>query len=224
MKSSSQPKITTNASGKPLIQRPGRRERKRDATRERIFRTALKLFAKRGFTETTVEDITEAADVGKGTFFNYFPGKEHVLFAFADMQIGRIERGAEGALRGNVPVREMLRQTVQALAEEPGKSAALVRAIVGTAMSNPELRGFMRGKMKHGRAAVTGVLRLGQERGEVRLDIPADVLARAVHQAFFGGLALWALDEEGELAERQERMFELVWLGITTEAANGGKK
>ncbi|HLJ42079.1 MAG TPA: TetR family transcriptional regulator, partial [Candidatus Acidoferrales bacterium] len=55
--------------------RGGRRERRRTETRERIFRAALDLFAERGFMETTVEDITEAADVGKGTFFNYFPTK-----------------------------------------------------------------------------------------------------------------------------------------------------
>ena len=38
------------------------------ATRERIFRAALKLFAERGVLAVTVEDITEAADVGKGEF------------------------------------------------------------------------------------------------------------------------------------------------------------
>ena len=57
----------------------GRRERHREETRQRLFDAALKLFAERGYLETTVEDITEAADVGKGTFFNYFPTKEHVL-------------------------------------------------------------------------------------------------------------------------------------------------
>src|SRR5437899_3870437 len=59
--------------------KPGRRERRRTETRERIFRAAMQLFAQHGFFSTTVEDITEAADVGKGTFFNYFPSKEHVL-------------------------------------------------------------------------------------------------------------------------------------------------
>jgi AcrR family transcriptional regulator len=38
-----------------------RRQRKSAELRERLFRAALTLFAKKGFTETTVEDITEAA-------------------------------------------------------------------------------------------------------------------------------------------------------------------
>ena len=64
---------------------PSRRERRSAELRERLFRSALQLFAQKGFAETTVEDITEAADVGKGTFFNYFPSKDHILLAFSDM-------------------------------------------------------------------------------------------------------------------------------------------
>src|SRR5216683_1954195 len=58
---------------------PSRRQRRSADIRERLFGAALQLFAQKGFAETTVEDITEAADVGKGTFFNYFPSKDHIL-------------------------------------------------------------------------------------------------------------------------------------------------
>src|ERR1700721_3046046 len=71
--------------------RSDRRERRRLETRERLYRSALELFAERGYLETTVEDITEAADVGKGTFFNYFPTKEHVLASFGDERITAIQ-------------------------------------------------------------------------------------------------------------------------------------
>lgn len=64
--------------------REGRRERKRRQTRERIETTALKLFLERGFDGTTIEDITEAADVSKRSFFDYFPSKEEVVAAWQD--------------------------------------------------------------------------------------------------------------------------------------------
>src|SRR6202040_3879201 len=70
---------------------PDRRQRRSAEIRERLFRAALALFAKNGFAETTVEDITNAADVGKGTFFNYFPSKDHILIAFSDMQIAKLQ-------------------------------------------------------------------------------------------------------------------------------------
>ena len=63
-----------------------RRQRRSEENRARIFEAAVKLFAKHGFTNVTVEQITEAADVGKGTFFNYFPTKEHLLVAMAELR------------------------------------------------------------------------------------------------------------------------------------------
>ena len=74
-----------------------RRERHRVQTRDRLYRAALELFAERGFLETTVEDITEAADVGKGTFFNYFPTKEHILAEFGGERTAAVERALEKA-------------------------------------------------------------------------------------------------------------------------------
>jgi AcrR family transcriptional regulator len=62
----------------------GRRERKRRQTRGRIEHAAMALFLDRGFDQTTIEDITEAADVSKRSFFDYFPSKEDVVFAWQD--------------------------------------------------------------------------------------------------------------------------------------------
>lgn len=54
-------------------------ERKKAETKERIYQTAMALFLEQGYEETTVEQITERADVAKGTFFNHFPTKDAVL-------------------------------------------------------------------------------------------------------------------------------------------------
>src|SRR5262249_28708185 len=108
--------------------RSGRRERRRAETHERIFRAALQLFAQRGFLETTVEDITEAADVGKGTFFNYFPTKEHVLATFGAERLSIMERALDRVKRGG-PVIPVLRELLVDLAGQANENPALLRAI-----------------------------------------------------------------------------------------------
>ena len=202
-------------------QRPGRRERKRAETRERIFRAALALFVERGFAATTVEDITEAADVGKGTFFNYFPSKEHVLAAFPEMQVGKLKGVVAGLRETRQSIREVMRSLVHKLAEEPGRSPALVRAILGANLSSAPVRALVLGHMKRGWAALGEMYALGQRRGEVRRDVTPLQLAQATHQMFFGTLLLWAIEPSETLRDRLEHAFELFWPGIRAAGARG---
>src|SRR6185369_11026520 len=59
---------------------PDRRTRKRLATRQGISDAATRLFVERGFDNVTVDEIAEAADVGRMTVFNHFPRKEDLFF------------------------------------------------------------------------------------------------------------------------------------------------
>jgi AcrR family transcriptional regulator len=81
-----------------------RRERKKEETKERIFKAALKLFKAQGFAATTIDDIAAKADVAKGTFFNYFPRKEAVLGYVPEMWIVEAEEHAAAILQQPGPV------------------------------------------------------------------------------------------------------------------------
>ncbi|OLZ62517.1 hypothetical protein AV521_41830 [Streptomyces sp. IMTB 2501] len=59
----------------------GRRDRKKAATRRTLLHTATRMFAERGYQETTVKDIAAEAGVTERTFFRYFPSKEDLVFA-----------------------------------------------------------------------------------------------------------------------------------------------
>src|SRR5260370_33422429 len=126
----------------PLAPRstPGRRQRRSADIRERLFRAALNFFAQKGFAETTVEDITEAADVGKGTFFNYFPSKDHILLAFVEMQLGKLETAIEMARQTSEPMPKFLRYLGIRLTQEPTRNPAIVRAVLQAYLSTTPVR------------------------------------------------------------------------------------
>ena len=65
-----------------VIKEPARRERKKQETRAHLLSTAIRLMEEQGFDQVTVESIAAAADIGKGTIYNYFRTKEDIVVAF----------------------------------------------------------------------------------------------------------------------------------------------
>jgi AcrR family transcriptional regulator len=193
---------------------PGRRERRKSETRERIFRAALGLFVERGFFDTTVEDITEAADVGKGTFFRYFPSKEHVFGMMHEVQISKVMHAEAAAIAGDLPIHAVLRQFMQHIAEEPGRSQMLARGLLATVFTNEDIRKLLVGTLTRGRSHLERILALGQERGEVCCDLPVSAMARSFQQSVIGTLMLWSLDSPSNLRRRIDSTFEIYWSGI----------
>ncbi len=79
-----------------------RRERKKASVRARIIAEAIRLFCRKGIAAVTVDQIAEAADIGKGTIYNYFETKEDIVVAFmVDVERrvqGRLSRSSRAAL------------------------------------------------------------------------------------------------------------------------------
>src|SRR6266446_1201786 len=145
---------------------PDRRQRRSAEIRERLFRAALNLFAQKGFLETTVEDITEAADVGKGTFFNYFPSKDHILLAFGELQLGKLEAAIAMARQTNEPMPEFLRSLGIRMTQEPTRNPAIIRALLQAYLSTTPVREAMMDLQRRVHALHTQMIQLGQGRGD----------------------------------------------------------
>lgn len=115
----------------------GLRERKKAETHRRIERTALDLFAERGYDAVTVNEIAEAAGVAKVTLFTYFPTKESLVLGPVDNDdfAGAVARRAPG----QTPL-DALRAYLRALGAElvefdPAELATRMKVIFET----PEL-------------------------------------------------------------------------------------
>ena len=194
--------------------RADRRQRRSAEIRDRLFRSALSLFAQKGFAETTVEDITEAADVGKGTFFNYFPSKDHILLAFGEMQLGKLEAAVDEARRGNEPMPQFLRALGVRMTQEPTRNPEIIRALLQAYLSTTPVREAMLDLQKRVQGLHTQMIRLGQEQGEIRSDLPAEEMAYVFRQTIFGTLLIWSLYGDATLHSRIEAAFNLLWTGM----------
>jgi AcrR family transcriptional regulator len=192
----------------------GRRQRRAAETRLRLFRCALHLFAERGFSNVTVEDITEAADVGKGTFFNYFETKDHVLGVMAEVQLGKVREAAALAGEGTQTIHSVLHQLVQRLAEEPGRSPSLARAFISSFLASENVRALIKRNMQEGRKMIAEIVAAGQASGEIDPCLKKEKVAMQFLQTAMGTVLLWSLHGEPALEAWLEDSFQHFWRSI----------
>jgi TetR/AcrR family transcriptional regulator, cholesterol catabolism regulator len=194
------------------------RERKKTLTRERIYRKALELFRHKGFVGTTVEEIAGAAEVAKGTFFNYFPTKEAVLNYLGERQVLACAEEIQTALGDpGMTAREKLGFVLRRLAANVEAERDLMRMAVFEAMKAPDVLAAApyRGLLK---VAVVRLVGEGQARGEVRPSLDPDLVGSAVAGLYLSQVFEWcAAPEPYALGDRLDGMLGMLWQGIGVE-------
>ncbi len=158
---------------------PGRRERRKQALRQHIFDTAVSLFTRQGFRETTVEQIAEAADIAPATFFNHFRNKQAVLVEMTSMVVNHVHDLLERAFDRDADVRTRLVGFAEAAAADIGEASSIARDVVLT-MVRADSEGTEAPYLVYVQQPFADLLLEGQERGEVRDDLDAAFLAEMV--------------------------------------------
>ena len=166
-----------------------RRERKKEETRRRIFEAAVDLFRAKGFDATTVDEITERADVGRGTFFNYFPRKEAVLAYLSESRLVQAEENASDLLTAASPVREKLVELYLHAASAYEEDRELSRFVFAEWLK----RGFAptRDAGLRWEQLVLAILAQGRESGELRADVTAVRAAALLSGAYISTVYEW---------------------------------
>ena len=171
-----------------------RRVRKKARTRREILEAALSLFEREGFDAVTVEQICQAADVARGTFFLHFPAKSALLLEWN---------------------RQLASDFRQRLSEPRGSAAAEYRMLVDHVgrhwvrhadVMGAMLRDFLTqaGAESDLRALVEEIVRRGQERGEFRGNVSPRLAATALLTTAAATLA-GAVFREGEATPEEIR-------------------
>lgn len=141
---------------KPEADAPGLRARKKRDLRERLYTQALSLFRRDGFDAVPVSAICDAAGVAKGTFFNHFPTKDHVLLEWYER--------LNAAANAEPPAGAL-----------PDRLMALANGFFDTTLDDPDLW-----RAKHQRAALNADFRRAELDSDARTRrVAADLFASA---------------------------------------------
>jgi len=157
-------------------------ERRPDERPQEILDAALAVFAERGYRNTRLEDVGEAAGVTKGAIYHYFANKEDLLLRAIEQRseeaFGRIEE----ILRDKTaPVSTRLRLVVRRWFGSISKErlAVVTLLLQGIAHEAPDaFRRWLAGGPTASTRLIATLVREGQTRGEFRPDADADVAAR----------------------------------------------
>jgi AcrR family transcriptional regulator len=179
------PTLPSPASGGGT-KRGGLRERKKQKTRESIQRTALRLFEKQGYEETTIEQIAAAAEISPSTFFNYFPTKEDVVLFDAYDPIA-IKMFLE--LPRDVSLNDGVRQVLKGLAAVFQRDEAAILARGRLFMEVPELRTRLWDEAERAQAMLVQIL--AERAGRPPDDFDSRVTARIVTAAMMEASLEW---------------------------------
>jgi AcrR family transcriptional regulator len=152
---------------------------------------ALRLFSEKGYAETTVEEIADAAAISPRTFFRYFPAKEDVVIwdEYDPLALDLIEARPDGEPLA-VAFRAVIRETLAGLLErDPERLLTRVRL----SLSEPDLRARFLNEQAHG-TELLGQL-LSTKRGTPADDLSVRVIGSALLSAVSVALDLWQRDD-----------------------------
>ena len=81
--------------------------------RHEIFHQVVKIFLKKGFQETSMREIAEAAGLGKSTLYDYFRTKDEILLYFFEDEINDLTESAQKIVAQALPADVRLRGVVK---------------------------------------------------------------------------------------------------------------
>ncbi|WP_101846067.1 TetR/AcrR family transcriptional regulator [Halobacillus sp. Marseille-P3879] len=187
--------------------------------KDKMIDTCIALFGRKGFRETSIQDIVDANGMTKGTFYYYFKSKEDVLVYIHDTFISdlltkqeKINRNIEWSSREKLyAVVEMM---IENIAEGADSAMVFFREIRNL---SDKKTGEILPKREQFQKNIQSIIEEGINRGEFRSDLRADMLSYAIL-----GIANWSYfwyEPDGEVKEKEltDIYMNIILQGIEEE-------
>ncbi|WP_181795760.1 TetR/AcrR family transcriptional regulator [Streptomyces sp. WELS2] len=165
-----------------------RRGRNKERARKRVYASALTLFRRQGYAQTSVAQIAEHADIARGSFFNYFPRKDALICAWMKERTTALTRRLGSCLRCGMPVAESLGTCMSVLGALNEEDLDLSMAMLtGWVQAGRPL-----GREPHLDAVFAEIVECGRARGEIHATLDPGQVGELLRDLYIGVLCRWA--------------------------------
>ncbi|MGB3701727.1 MAG: TetR/AcrR family transcriptional regulator [Anaerolineales bacterium] len=197
--------------------------------KDRIHHESLKLFSTKGFLNTSISDIMQAADTSKGGFYNHFDSKEDLFFEVLAIAQGiwrdKVLYGLDEIDSPKGKIRKILENYRDRYLKDdfnfPG-GCIFVTFSVELDDQRPELmkevaQGFMGLKRM-----LKNLLEEGKEKGELRVDVNTDRATEMIFSGMIGSSVLFGVEKSNDSLDRSINSLIMYLDGLTpTESLVG---
>jgi len=194
----------------------GLRERKKARLRQQIIDTSIRMFRKRGYEATRIDDIVQTLEISQPTFFRYFPTKDAVLREVGERGYACICERLRSELSSKAGTNERLQRLYVTMAREVEADRKLWQAVVLSGAMDPVRSAELRGHEEAAVSLLQEILAQGQKRGEVTRAFPVVHLAEFMEGLYNTVVRQWAVDLTGphKLTDRVRSAVDFFLRGI----------
>jgi len=154
-----------------------------ETTHDKILGVAAKIFAEKGYSGTCMREIAEELDITKAALYYHFPGKEEIFNACLTHTIGKIVAGLEELAETEQSIWDKLRMLINGMCNFSTDNPHifnLFKKVASQSFDKTVNMGMLQDYFTRQLAAVQKIVEQGIENGELRDDIPVNLLTAAL--------------------------------------------
>ena len=176
-----------------------------ESRRSQIIEAAVRCISRKGFHQTSMQDIVAESGLSPGAIYLYFKSKEEIIKTIADVRHARERKviaEAFGSGDRKIALNRLVESFFNALADKEVRVERSIEVqLWGEALFNPRVREIARQGMEETIAAFVEALTAYQKKGMLSPNLSVDAMARAMIAQFHGFVLQVALDDDLDITE-----------------------
>ena len=170
-------------------------------TRKKLVEAAKEIICDKGLANTSIDEITDACGVSKGTFYTYFKRKEDIVYELSEKMFDENAKKCDGTITEKlenymIHFSRYIERGSLKLAQE------WIKNVVDSDMSDVGTK-----KLKKDISATNDLIRSGIENNELNKDICVETISDMINDLLYGQMLCWALSGGAYSFEERTQIF-----------------